>query len=117
MVERDAEMPVSAEPRSRRALLGAGVGALVATAANALGRASPVGANDENIQVGHTYTTATTETKLKNHANGNSVFIAETTDPGGTGLVGIGGATGVAGSSANGLGVYAEGAHGEGFML
>jgi hypothetical protein len=43
-------------PHSRRALLGAALGAAVATVASAIGRPLPaVAANDDAMQVGHTY--------------------------------------------------------------
>jgi len=61
-------------PRTRRALLGAGLGALVASVAEALGRGAPTrAANGQFVTVGGTFT-GTTRTSFTNTASqGNAL--------------------------------------------
>ena len=92
--------------QTRRALLGAGMGAVAATVATAVGRPVGVRAEGQTVVVGGEYTDATSQTLIQNQTNTNSVIVAQAAS-GGTALVGIGGTTGVAGSGA-GTGVYAN---------
>ena len=94
--------------QTRRALLGAGLGALATTIWSALGRPGPVRAEGQQVLVGGEYTDATSQTLIQNQTNAESVIVAQA-GPGGTALVGIGSnSTGVAGSSSSGTGVYAN---------
>ena len=72
---------------TRRSLIGAGVGALAALVAGALGRPQAVLAEGEPMVVGGAYTDAHTETRLKNTVNDNTVFHARSTN-GGYGVLG-----------------------------
>jgi hypothetical protein len=72
---------------SRRALLGAGLGAVAAFVANGLARPSAALADGESMQVGGIYTNAHTATALRNSANSNDVFRATSTG-GGTAIRG-----------------------------
>jgi hypothetical protein len=109
--------PVSAQPKSRRALLVGVLGGLGAWAATAVGRASPVLAEGEHIAIGREYSTATSRTRVRNQANPREVFVAESTSSGtalggislsGTGVRGLSVASsGVYGSSSSGIGVQA----------
>ena len=93
--------------RSRRAVLGAGLGALAATVASAIGRPAPARAEGEPVVVGGAYTDATSRTRLRNQTNDADVFVAESAG-GGTAIVAIGtNSTGMAGTSTGGIGVYA----------
>jgi hypothetical protein len=98
--------------RTRRALLGAGLGALVATAANALGRPSTVRAADVVLGSDNT---ATAKTSITNNANSNTVLEAVSSAGGGSGTaisgVSTAGGVGVAGSS-NSTGVRGDGSDG-----
>jgi hypothetical protein len=91
-------------PRSRRALLLGALGGLGALAAQALGRPLPVRAQDELIQVGHMYNTATSRTSLKNATNNATVLVGESTGAG----------TGVYGSSGSNYGVFGQSGSGNG---
>jgi hypothetical protein len=92
--------------RTRRAMLGAGLGALAATVASALARPAAVRAEGETIHVGDKIPTAASATVLKNSTTNRDVFRAETTKSGralaGTSASGIG----VAGNSDIGSGMY-----------
>jgi hypothetical protein len=68
--------------RSRRALLLGAVGGLAAFASQALGRPLPARAQDEYIQVGHDYTTATSRTRIQNTTTNADVFAAATNGAG-----------------------------------
>jgi hypothetical protein len=70
-------------PQTRRALLGAGLGALVASVAEALGRGAPTHAANGNIvTVGGTFT-GTTRTKLTNTSSyGDAIEVASTSGNG-----------------------------------
>jgi hypothetical protein len=81
---------------SRRALLAGAVGGLGVLAARAIGSPSPARAEGEAIVVGGEYTDATSKTYLKNQANGDIVFAAESTSNG----------VGMYGLSHDGIGVY-----------
>jgi len=100
-------MATTGGTQSRRALLSTGLGALAASVLAALGRPLDVHAEGQAVQVGGEYTDATSQTLIQNQTNAESVIVAQA-GPGGTALVGIGGATGVAGSSSSGTGVYAS---------
>ncbi len=113
-------MALNAEGTSRRTLLGAALGALAAVAAQAIGRADPVRATDNDlISVGTSYS-ATNLTALYNVANNNDVFQAESS--GGSGSTGSGVAIrgisqqgrGVEGASQNGIGVLGSSTTGYG---
>lgn len=79
--EPDDRAAVTKRP-SRRALIVGALGGLGAWAAGAVGRTSPVRAEGENIVVGGEYTTAQTVTRIRNQANGNGVFAAESASSG-----------------------------------
>ena len=91
-------------PTTRRALLGAGIGALLATVATALGRpptaradAIPVTVDNENP--------ATATTFVSNKVNDNDVLGGVSTNAG-TGVIGISArSNGVKGTSDTGIGV------------
>jgi hypothetical protein len=88
------DQKVIATPSSRRALLAAGLGGLLATLAAALGRAPSVRAADgETVLIGGAYD-AESVTKITNLTNTNAVFGAYS-----------GGGTGVHGDSESGYGV------------
>jgi hypothetical protein len=76
------------ESRTRRSLLTAGLGGLAAWIASALGRASPVRAEGEYIQVGGDYYSATSTTRIENGTNTSDVFVARSM-AGGAGLIGV----------------------------
>jgi len=108
MAARDSSPSSQSEEKrssSRRALLGAGVGALAATLAAAIGRPAPVRAEGETMVVGGEYTTATSRVLLRNEVNDNGVFVAESTGAG----VGVSGLSnswiGVSGNSSSYVGV------------
>ena len=84
----------STTPRTRRALLGAGLGALAATVASAIGRPAPVRAHDpDDVRLGG-HNTAATDTTI-------------TLQSGGTAFVGRSDSgSGVGGLSYSGVGVY-----------
>jgi hypothetical protein len=94
------------KPPSRRALLAGALGGIGTLAATAIGRASPVQAEGENIQIGLEYDTATSLTRLTNITNGANVFQATSTAEG----IGVYGSSnsyvGVYGSSSSSVGVY-----------
>jgi hypothetical protein len=93
--------------RSRRAVLGAGLGALAATVAAAIGRPAPARAEGEAIHLGEELTTAQSLTRIRNETNDADVFYAESAGSG-TAIAGIANhSTGVAGTSGDGIGVYA----------
>jgi hypothetical protein len=96
----------STERRTRRAIIGAGLGAVLATAASAIGRATPVRATDgDAVTVGDSTLTATHTTKITNSSNGNAVFSGESTS--GVGLRGKSGSSnGVLGLSDTSNAVY-----------
>jgi hypothetical protein len=92
-------------PQTRRALLGAGLGALAATVAEAFGRAAPSrAANGQTVTVGGTFT-GTTRTSFTNTASqGNAL---EGHSGSGNGMVGrSGNDAGVVGQSDSHIGVY-----------
>ncbi|HSM18548.1 MAG TPA: hypothetical protein VK845_16290 [Gemmatimonadales bacterium] len=126
------EKPTTTKSSSRRAVLAGALGGIGAWAASAIGRASPVRAEGENIQVGGEYTTATSRTYLENSANNSDVLVAASTGYG-TGVygrsknIGVEGTTtadspagiGVYGSNAGdnpGIGVWGTSAHGNGVV-
>jgi len=78
---------ISTSARSRRALIGAGVGAVAALVAHAVGRPDRVLAEGETMVVGGNYNDAHTATVLKNTTNNNTVFLAQSTG-GGYGVLG-----------------------------
>lgn len=92
------------KPSSRRALLGAGLGALAATVAGALGRAAPVrAANGDTVTVGGDFT-GTNVTKITNTTWLGTAFWGEGSS--GTGVRGTSDRTsGVSGYSYDGVGV------------
>jgi hypothetical protein len=96
----------STQRRTRRAIIGAGLGAVLATAATAIGRATPVRATDgDAVTVGDSTLTATHTTKITNPSNANVVFSGESTS--GVGLRGKSGSSnGVLGVSDTGNAVY-----------
>ena len=109
--------PESRSP-SRRALLAGALGGIGAWAASAIGRASPVRAENENIQIGHEYDTAQSLTRLTNTLNNDSVFTASS-DGGGNAITGVSSsgfgvsagsfsAAAVFGSSTSGSGLYGQ---------
>ena len=101
-------------PRSRRALLAAGLGGLAALAAQALGRPVPVRAADPNDVVLGATNTATTTTKIQNLANNSTVFRSHSSGSG-IGVEGSSGSdTGVWGWSDSGTGVYGSTVSGTG---
>lgn len=70
----------STTPRSRRAMLAAGLGALGATVATAIGRPTVTrAANGDNLVVGQG-NTATLATSLQNSANGTGLIVVSGTD-------------------------------------
>ena len=99
-------------PRSRRALLGAGLGAVAASVASAALRPLPVAAAGDDgaiIHVGDTFANAETQTTLANQANDNIVlYVASNSDSG------HGSGTAVDGHSDHGKGVVGDSAHGIG---
>jgi hypothetical protein len=98
--------------RSRRALLGAGLGAVAASVASAALRPLPMAAAGDDsaiIHVGDTITDAQTQTTLANKANNNTVlYVASNAD------LGHGAGTAVSGYSASGNGVYGASPSGHG---
>src|SRR5688500_17960674 len=98
--------------RTRRALLGAGLGALVATAANALGRPSTVRAAGVELGIDNA---ATAKTSITNSVNSSTVLEAVSGAVGGSGTaisgVSTAGGVGVAGSSSS-TGVRGDGSGG-----
>lgn len=91
-------------PRSRRALLGAGLGAIAATVASAFGLPLPAQAEGETMHVGGDYLTATSATQLKNSTTDNDLFIGTSTGSG----------KGVWGKSTSGIGVQGQSESGAG---
>jgi hypothetical protein len=74
-----------------------------------VGRATPVRAEGENIQIGTEYDSATSLTRISNVATGDDVFAASSAS-GGTALSGQSDTgMGVYGSAARGIGVYGGG--------
>ncbi len=102
-------------PTTRRALLGAGLGALIATVATALGR--PLGAraaDGDPMALGQAMV-ATVPTSITNGINGNNVFVAQSTA--GNGLAGLSSnAYGVVGFSKNLAGVRGESTNNDGVL-
>lgn len=116
-------------PRSRRAVLTGAFGGLLGLAVHAVARPLPVRAEGEAIVVGGEYTTATSVTRVRNEANINTVFRAESavegvaldghspfgkgvrgTAPWGIGVEGIStDGHGVSGSSVSSIGVAGGG--------
>jgi hypothetical protein len=90
---------------SRRSLLAAAAGGLIALVAQALGRAAPVRAADgEAVLVGGEYT-GTSVTKITNTTNSSTVLQGDSTD--GVGVVGTSvNLTGVWGQSGSEVGVF-----------
>jgi hypothetical protein len=106
------ERPVHAAPvqsaaaSSRRTLLTAGLGALAATVASALGRPQPVQAQDEFMQVGHQYLTATALTQVGNMTSDENVFSARS-NGGGDAMTAVSiSGLGVNGQSQTKYGIY-----------
>ncbi|HEX6128817.1 MAG TPA: hypothetical protein VF071_07350 [Candidatus Limnocylindria bacterium] len=87
---------IESKSKSRRALLAGALGGLGAWAASAVGRASPVRAENEYIQVGGEYTTATSQTRIRNETNTEDVFRAESSTSG----------TALGGTSNSGIAVF-----------
>lgn len=103
--------------RSRRAVLGAGLGAVAATAAAAVSRPLPVRADAEVVHVGDDIQTAASRTRILNKTNDADVFAAQSTGNG-TALIGISEtSTGIAGTSSYGTGVYAASIAGKGLEV
>jgi len=97
-------------PRSRRAILGASLGALAATVASAFGRPSPASATD--LVLGFNNPTSAT-TEIENTLNDSLVFWANTIT--GTGLKGSSGSgTGVLAGSGSGVGLRGTSSTGNG---
>ena len=82
----EVALTVPAAHPTRRALLGAGLGALVAAIAGALGRPGPATAADGSQIVAGFGTTATETTSITNNANDRPVFVGQS--QAGTGLAG-----------------------------
>lgn len=96
-------VPVDA-PRTRRALLTAGIGAVAASVVTAVGRPRPVAAagNDgETLVVGGFYDDVQSQTTIANQAN-NEIVLWVASNAGGAG----GSGTAVVGYSADGVGVH-----------
>jgi hypothetical protein len=94
--------PESKSP-SRRAVLAGALGGIGAWAASAIGRASPVRAAGDDLQivhVGDTFLDVRTGTYLSDSATNATVFSAVSSSAGGQG-----GGTGLAGASGSGIGV------------
>jgi hypothetical protein len=89
-------MSTSTELRSRRALMGAGLGALAATVASALGRPQPAQATHGDVHLGAA-NTANTPTKITNNYTGVGLTVDR---------------TGIWGESLSGIGVRASGSTG-----
>jgi hypothetical protein len=90
-------------PRSRRAILGASLGALAATVASAFGRPSPASAVDVPVLLGvNQFASATTE--IENSTNSSIIFWANSVN--GIGIYSTSGSsTGIIGGSSTGTGV------------
>lgn len=92
---------------TRRALLGAGIGALVASVAHALGRPGAATAADNDPVIAGQGTTATATTSISNSANNRPVFVGQSVS--GTGLAGSSSSgDGVRGLSESRMGVIGE---------
>jgi hypothetical protein len=89
-------MSTSTELRSRRALMGAGLGALAATVASALGRPQPAQATHGDVHLGAA-NTASSPTKITNNYTGVGLTVDR---------------TGIWGESLSGIGVRASGSTG-----
>jgi len=88
---------------TRRTLLGAGLGALVATIAASLGRPQSAKATDgDPVTIGYDVTT-TIPTTLQNRVNDNEVIVAKSVAVGGGGT---GGGAAIHGDSESGRGVW-----------
>ena len=95
---------------TRRTLLGAGLGALLATIATALGRPQAAQAIDyEAVYVGRDLT-ATVPTTIQNQVNNNDIIVAKSVGLG----AGTGGGAAIHGDSESGRGVWgtSRGGHG-----
>jgi hypothetical protein len=104
------------EQRSRRGLLGAGLGALAAAVATSLGRPREArAANDNPVLLGRTDNVATDTTKISYSADTDTVFWADTS-AGGIALEGSSSNTGVLGSSVPGTGVQGISSSGSGVI-
>ena len=107
MTAPDSSTPSST--KSRRAVLAGALGGLGAWAASAVGHASPVRAEGENIVVGGEYETASSRTFLRNVLNNNRVLEAQSE---GSGIAVLGsstGSVGLYGVSNSSSGVYGSG--------
>lgn len=96
------------EPRSRRALLGAGLGAFAAAVAASIGRPAAAKAdNGDPLLLGSTANTATMRTRFQGVVDSYPALavINDATGEDSSGLVASGEAVGVAGSSETGIGV------------
>ncbi len=112
----------TASPRSRRALLAAGLGAVAATVASAVGRPASALANDPyDVVLGATNTSDTT-TRINYNGSGTSFRTASTSGVGlhgdsylNTGVIGTSNSSaGVLGTSMDDYGVYGYSDHGLG---
>lgn len=107
-------MSQTREPRSRRELLAAGLGAIGAVVAGAFGRPERIQAGG-NIQVGGTYS-AGVPTRLQNTTTTNTIWVVESKVNGtGTSILGTAThGTGVSGIAEEGQGVSATSTSGMG---
>jgi hypothetical protein len=95
-------------PTTRRNVLAAAAGALVAFAAQAIGRPLAVRAEGEAVVVGGEYTTATSVTKIENQTNTATALWGSNTGLG-RGVHGSSGSgTGVYGSADSGYGIWGD---------
>lgn len=96
------------DTRSRRAILAASLGGLVAVAAGALGRAVPVrAANGDAVTVGGSFT-GTLPTQITNTAVDSAAIRGINSAAGGQGLYGQGSGVGVQGHGTIGPGVHGD---------
>jgi hypothetical protein len=100
-------MSASVETHSRRALLGAALGAVAATVAGALGRPVPARANDpDDVVLGHA-----------NSSIGTTRITITSTSPSAVAFVGAASAgTGLHGSTTSGTGVFGQSGSGVGVV-
>jgi hypothetical protein len=100
-------MSASTEATTRRALLGAGLGAIAATVAGALGRANPLrAANGDPVIVG-AVSQGTAVTRVNNTGSGDGL-MGQAANSDGAGVRGAGRVAGVRGNTQAGIGVIGE---------